>query len=254
MKKLLKYEYIYLFKTKKFLIFAALFVLFSILSPLTARYLQEIIGFLVDDLDLGNLLPDPTIYSAYVQYTSDLYEMVFTITMFVAVSVFIKDKTKGLRPLIYSKPINKTKYVLSKFIAFISIIFAGAFIGYIVFTYYIYFLFDEVLFAEGIFMMIVYYLDLVLASALCLFAAAYFANYVGAIVIAWVGYIAITLLSLIERIEFLKYFPGATRSYINGFIFDTNKTGDVLLNVMVTVLIIVLLVGLSIHRIRNEEI
>jgi ABC-2 type transport system permease protein len=253
MKNLLKYDYIYLLKTKKIIIFSAMFVLFSIISPLTARYLQEIIGYLVDDLALGDLIPDPSLTSAFIQYTSDLYEIVFTITMFVAVGIFIRDKSKGLRPLIYSKPINKTYYLLSKMISLVSILLFSITLGYLVFTYYTYALFDETMFTTGILVMLLYFLDIVFACSLAMFTAVHFKNYILSIVIAWVSFIGINLLSLIERMSIFSYFPGATRAVQNNLILGANVE-NVGYNILVTLLFISLFTVLSVIRVRNEEL
>ena len=112
MKKLLKYDFFYLLKTAKFTVFIAMFILFSIVSPLTAKYLNEILSFLLAGQDLGINFPEPNMFLAYGQYVSDLYEIVFFVSIFVAVSVFIKDNTKRIQPLIYIKPISITYYVL----------------------------------------------------------------------------------------------------------------------------------------------
>ena len=98
MKKLLKYEFFYYRKTSKFIVFGAIFVLFSIISPLTAKYIQELISFLLNGEPLPIDIPDPTVYTAYEQYISDLYEIIFTVTLFVGVSIFIRDKTSRQRP------------------------------------------------------------------------------------------------------------------------------------------------------------
>ena len=45
---------------------------------------------------------------------SKVYEIFLIVGIFVSVSIFMRDKNKGLLPLILSKPINRTKYLLSK--------------------------------------------------------------------------------------------------------------------------------------------
>ena len=140
MKKLLKYDFFYLFKTSKFLVIGAVFVMFSVISPLTTKYINEILSFLLNGADSPIEIPVPTIYTAYSQYISDLYEICFMVVLFVVVSIFIRDKTKGLLPLILSKPINRTKYVLSKYISVLVLILGSLLLGYLTFSYYTYFL------------------------------------------------------------------------------------------------------------------
>ena len=114
--KLLKYDFIYLWRTYKFLIFPAVAVLFAFASPLTAKYINELLALLTTTTggDPLIVLPDPVIQDSYAQYLSNLYEIFLIVCIFVSVSVFMRDKNKGLLPLVLSKPINRTNYLLSK--------------------------------------------------------------------------------------------------------------------------------------------
>ena len=170
--------------------------MFSIISPLTAKYIQELISFLLNGEPLPIDIPDPTVYTAYEQYISDLYEIIFTVTLFVGVSIFIRDKTKDLLPLIFSKPINRTKYVISKYISFLALIFVSLTLGYLSFSYYTYFLFEEVFFVKGIWMMLLYFLDIMFVSAVALFGATYFKTYIPAMLVTWGIYIISGLVTI----------------------------------------------------------
>jgi len=254
MKKLLKYEFFYYRKTSKFIVFGAIFVLFSIISPLTAKYIQELISFLLNGEPMPIDIPDPTVYTAYEQYISDLYEIIFTVTLFVGVSIFIRDKTKDLLPLIFSKPINRTKYVISKYISFLALIFVSLTLGYLSFSYYTYFLFEEVFFVKGIWMMLLYFLDIMFVSAVALFGATYFKTYIPAMLVTWGIYIISGLVTIAERVPVVKHFPGMIKSNIVNVLLDTTTTADIVWNIIVTLGLIGLLIGFTIKKIRNQDI
>lgn len=254
MKKLLKYDYFYLRKTSKFIVFGAIFVLFSIISPLTARYLNDILSFLLNGQDLGFVLPDPTILLAYQQYVSDLYEIVFTVTLFVGVSIFIRDKTKGLLPLIFSKPINRTKYILSKYVSFTSLLLVCVILGNIAFTYYAYFLFDEVFIVKGIYISLLYFLDLLFVSAVALFSATHFKGYIPAMLVTWGMYIFSGILTLLDKVPVIKYFPGKIQANMGHILLDTQDTGDIIWNVAIVLALIAVLLGFTIRKIRHQDI
>lgn len=254
MKKLLKYEFFYYKKTSKFIIFGAIFVLFSIISPLTAKYIQELISFLLKGESLPIDIPIPTVYTSYGQYISDLYEIIFIFILFVGVSIFIRDKTKNLLPLIFSKPINRTKYIISKYISFLTLIFLSLTLGYLVFTYYTYFLFDEVFFITGIWMILLYFLDIMFVSAIALFSATYFKTYIPAMLVTWGIYILSGVVTIFERVPVLKYFPGTIRSNIVNVLMDTSNTSDIIWNIVVTFVLIGILIGYTIKKIRNQDI
>ena len=254
MKKLLKYDFFYLLKTSKFIVFGAIIVIFSIISPLTSKYIKEILEFFLNGQDLGFTMPDPTVYTSYGQYVSDMYEIVFTVTIFVSVSIFIRDKTKGLQPLIFSKPINRGKYILSKYITFNTMMFICILIGNLVFTYYTYFLFDDVFFVTGIYMSLYYFLDILFVTAVALFAAVHFKSYIPAMVVTWGMYIFSGILSIAEKIPVIKYFPGKIQANIGHIISGIQDNTDVALNIIVVIGLILILIGFSIKKIRHQDI
>ena len=254
MKKLLKYDFFYLRKTSKFIVFGAIFILFSIVSPLTAKYIEEILSFLLNGQDLGLPLPDPTVFTSYEQYLSDLYEIVFIVTIFVAVSIFIRDKTKNLLPLIFSKPINRTKYILSKYITFAILLLCSIIVGYLVFSYYTYFLFDEVFFGIGLIIMFLYWVDLLFVTSIALFSATHFKSYLPAILITWGLYIVSSLFNLFGEVKVIKHFPSMIKTNMIHLLYDIHTTSDIIWNVVVTILFIGLFLGLSIRKIRSQDI
>jgi ABC-2 type transport system permease protein len=241
-------------KTKKLLVFITLFALISIMSPLTARYIQEILNYLLGDSAGMIPLPDPTTITAYQQYISDLYEIVFLVVLFVSVSIFMRDKNKGLTPLIFSKPINRTKYVISKFLAFILMLFVSIIAGYRVFSYYVYFLFDEIFFTTGVYMMLLYFLQLVFISAVAMFASTHSRTYFLAILVTFGFYFLFTLLSILGEISVFQYLPGMIQSNIVHILSDDVVTKDVIITSVVAVTLSIGLLYLSIIKTNKEDI
>lgn len=254
MKKLLKYDFLYLFKTSKFIVFGAIFILFSIISPLTARYINELLEFLLNGQDIGFPFPEPTVWFAYEQYISDLYEIVFTIVLFVVVSIFMRDKTKGLQPLIFSKPINRSKYLLSKYISVLTLILFSITIGYLAFSYYTYFIFDKIFFGKGVVMMLLYFLDLAFVSAIALFSATHFKSYIMGVVSTYGIYIVTSLFAIFDKVIILKHFPGVIKNNIVKVLYDQVIVGDLFLNILVTLVFMGTLIMFSILKIRKQDI
>lgn len=254
MKKLLKYDILFLTKTRKLLVFLAVFVLFSIMSPLTARYVQEILNYLLGDSANIIPIPDPTTLTSYQQYISDLYEIVFFVVLFVAVSIFMRDKNKGLTQLIFSKPINRTNYVISKYVTYIGLLFVSVLAGYLVFTYYTYFLFDEVYFTLGLQSMFLYWLHISFISAGALFAATHSKNYFMAILVTFSIYILFALLTVLGEVSVFAYLPGMLQSNIMHIITESVETSDVIITCVVTIFFIVLLNYAAIKKVNREDI
>lgn len=254
MKKLLKYDLFYLRKTQKFVVFAGIFILFSILSPLTAKYLQEILSFLLAGQDLGLPLPEPTVYTAYEQYISDLYETIFFIVLFVSVSIFIRDKTKGLLLLVFSKPVNRTSYVLSKYISMQILLIVSILIGYLLFTYYTYFLFGETFFWKGLAMMGLYYLYLAFVTSAALYFSTISKSYLLAILPTFALYIFFIMLTIFGEVAVLEYMPGFMVQTIVGVLYGVNEAPDVIWTIAVTLGLTGIFLLASIQKIRSIDV
>ncbi len=254
MKKLLKYELLYLRKTKKFTVFVGLFLFFSIISPLTAKYIKEILSFVLLGMDFDLPLPDPTVYTAYEQYSSDLFETIFYVILFMSVSIFIRDKTKGLLPLIFSKPINRTKYIISKFLAFQILIIVSISLGYIVFTYYTYFLFGEIFFFKGLLMMLFYYIYLFFITSIALLFSLIFKSYFTAILATFGIYITFAIFSALGEYGLFQYLPGMVTNNIVAILYERADTSQILGTIAVTLALSFLCFYVSFKKINTLEI
>lgn len=254
MKKLLKYDFLYLYKTSKISILGAIFVLFSIVTALSTRYTNELLLFFTGGQGFGSDLPEPTVFTAYEQYISDLYEMIFIIILFVIVSIFMRDKTKGLYQMIFSKPINRTKYLLSKYISVICLLALSITLGYLAFSYYTYFLFDKIYFVRGIWMMLMFFLNLVFVAAIALFCSTYSKSYMIGIISTYCIIIVVSLLGILDKVAIIKYFPGVIISNMKSIFYGNMDYLDLTLNIIVTILISGLFVWLSIVKIKKQDI
>lgn len=253
MRKLFKYDLIYMRKTQKFIVFSAVFVLFSILSPLTAKYVGEILGFFLPGEDLGSLFPEPTVWSAYEQYISDLYETIFFVVLFVSVSIFIRDKSKGLLVLIFSKPINRTQYILSKYLSFLLLLASSILLGYLLFTYYTYFLFDEVFFWKGLAMMGLYFLYLAMFASAALFFSTILKTYLLSVLATFALFIVLSIFTIFGDYGIFQYLPGMLIQRIVGILYEVNTTGELVGTIATTVGITLLFLGGSTVMIQKMD-
>ena len=255
MKKLLKYDFYYLHKTSKFIIFPVLLVLLAIMSPLSAKYLNEILKAALEGSGIVMEFGEPTVFDSYMQYFGNVYEIYLYVIIFVAVGMFIGDKTKGLLPLILSKPINRTKYIFSKFISFGLLVLASLFIGYFVFDYYTYFLFDEVDMLGMFYSTLLYFIYIIYIMSMAMFAATHSKSYIVAVVITFGGMIFFGLLKILEPlIKVLEYLPGAILENIIKVLTDAASIQDIIFNILFTLAISTVFMTLSIIRFRKQDI
>jgi len=253
MKKLLKYDFYYLQKTSKFIIFPVLLVLLAIMSPLTARYLNEILAFTLEGTGIIIDLGSPTAFESYSQYIGNLYELYLYVIIFVAVGMFINDKTKGLLPLIISKPISRTKYILSKFITLNILILVSLFIGYFVFDYYTFFLFDEIDMLGMFYATLLFFVYIIYVTSIALFSATHTKSYILAIVTTFGVMLFIGALKL-WQVGILKYIPGYIINNMIEMLLGVVETKVIIFNVLLTLGISSVFIVLSVIKFRKQDI
>jgi ABC-2 type transport system permease protein len=251
--KLLKYDFYHLRKTSKFIVFPIVIIIFAILSPITARYMNELLELALADSGINITLTDPVVLDSYIQYIGNLYETVLFVVLFVGVGFFIKDKTKGLLPLVLSKPINKTKYLMSKFISLNILIFASLLIGYFVFSYYTYFIFNEIDMLGMFLTTILFFVYIIYLLSISLFTATYFKSYLAAVSVTFGIYIFTSMLTIFE-ISIFNYLPGVIANSSIDILVGVEVIGDVLLNVGVTLLLSAIFIYFSIRRFGKQDI
>ena len=251
--KLLKYDFYHLRKTSKFIVFPVVIILFAIISPITARYMNQILDLALADSGIDIVLTDPVVLDSYLQYIGNLYETILFVVLFVGVGFFIKDKTKGLLPLVLSKPISKTKYLLSKYISLSILILVSLLLGYLVFSYYTYFIFNEIDMFGMFLTTMLFFVFTIYVLSISLFTATHFKSYLASVSVTFGIYILTSMLTIFE-VSIFKYLPGFISSSSVDILIGEEVVGDVYINFGVTLLISIIFIFFSIKKFRNQDI
>lgn len=252
--KLLKYDFIYLKRTGKFIIFPAVAIVFALLSPLAAMYVNELLAFLADSAGEPLFqLPDPVVSDSYAQYLSNLYEIFLIVTIFISVSVFMRDKNKGVLPLVLSKPINRVKYLLSKYISLFTVILVSLLISDIVFAYSTWVLFGEVNLLIVLYLTALFMLYILMIFSFSLFFSMITKNYATASILTFVAYIVISIFGSLEY-GILDYLPGRLLVRITEFTFLLTIDSTAWITIIVTILFITLFGWLGIRSFKNYDL
>ena len=125
-------------KTPRLLILSFTFLLFGLLSPLTAKYINEIIAG-VGNLDLK--LPDPTYLDAYVQFFKNMYSLNILIVVMTFMGLVVDEKVKGTLLLTLTKGLSRTAFILGKFFSAVLVFTLSYLLAVGACLYYTYLLF-----------------------------------------------------------------------------------------------------------------
>lgn len=208
MKTLLKYDFLYMKKTSKILVFLVLGVFLSGLSVLTARYLNDILKFAFEQEGLGGIvLPDVTVMDAYVQFHSNFQQIFFFVLIFVGISFINHDASKGYDVWILSRPVKRYEYLLSKTIVLNTLVFVTLVVSAVVFAYYTYFIFDEFAYGRFSLGLLMFMVFTKMFTQIFLLLGVIFRQTLLPVILSFVLFFTLSALSAIEWSVF-KYLPG----------------------------------------------
>jgi ABC-2 type transport system permease protein len=145
----LRKELILQWRTRRFLVIMAVFVLFGLTSPLLAKYTPEIIKNMAGAEQFASLIPTPTMADAMAQYIKNITQFGFMLAVLLGMNAVAGEKESGTAAMILSKPMPRWAFVMSKFTAQ-SLVYASAFLvaglGAYYYTYLMFGWFDALQF------------------------------------------------------------------------------------------------------------
>lgn len=113
----LRKEIIQQWRTRRFLVVMAVFILFGLTSPLLAKFTPEMIKSLPGAEQIADLIPTPTKADAMTQYIKNITQFGFMLAILLGMNAVAGEKESGTAAMILSKPMPRWAFVLSKFSA-----------------------------------------------------------------------------------------------------------------------------------------
>ncbi|MDW7738512.1 MAG: ABC transporter permease subunit [Bacillota bacterium] len=103
--------------------FLIVVLFFALLDPLMMRYMNEIIAYFAEGLEM--VMPDPTPGEVYVSYLSDVSQIGIFVLIFAVMGVVAREKETGITGWLLSKPVGRWEYLFSKIIVLYATIIIG---------------------------------------------------------------------------------------------------------------------------------
>jgi ABC-2 type transport system permease protein len=107
-----KKELMELRRTHKLIVVTSVFLFFSILSPLTARYMSEIFEALGGDIVIS--FPEPTYLDSWIQFFKNMTSICLIVYILTLSGTVAGEKAKGSILLVLSKNVSRKNFILSK--------------------------------------------------------------------------------------------------------------------------------------------
>jgi len=123
----LRKEIVQQWRTRRFLVVMAVFILFGLTSPMIAKFTPEIIKSMPGAEQFASLIPTPSSVDAMSQYIKNITQFGFILAVLLGMNAVAGEKEAGTAAMILSKPMPRWAFVVSKFSAQ-SLVYAAAFL------------------------------------------------------------------------------------------------------------------------------
>lgn len=222
---LVKKELLEQWRTKKILIMIIVFLFVAVASPILAKLTPELLkGLSVQGMKIE--LPTPTYKNAIDQLIKNISQIALLVLVFVAAGSITDEKNKKTLEIILTKPISRTKFILSKFISnYISLglIFVASIILFYLYTTS---LFASFSFINFIIMATIVLLYIFMIISITILASAVLKNSIAAGAVGFISFILFgTIFGMIEQIKNLSpnlIFSNYKDVVSNGYIQELN--------------------------------
>ncbi len=103
-------------RTRRIPVVIALFLFVGILSPLTARYLPEILHLALGDQAATIPIPTPTAADAVLQLQKNLGQFGALAAIVLAMGLVASEKERGTAAFLLTKPLSRSSFLLGKIV------------------------------------------------------------------------------------------------------------------------------------------
>lgn len=253
--KLMKKEWNEIIKTGKFYALLFSFLFFAVASPAIAKFTPEIIKSIIESQQTKGLiiqLPPPTWKDSFLQFFKNLNQIIFLILVIVFIGSIAEEKNKGTVIMVVSKGINRSTWIISKFIFQFLISLAFLIISYILCLYYTVFLFSNFPIVNSLFSTLLYGIYLFFFLSLTLFSSSLGNNTIQAGGIFFGIFIFLNILSLFPNLS--PYNPIYLSSLENNWIIGSVELKEAIKPVLSSILLSLTFIFLSILHFNNQEL
>ncbi len=253
--KLMRKEWKEIIKTGKFYALLFSFLFFAISSPAIAKFTPEIIKSLINSQQTQGLIiqiPPPTWKDAFLQFLKNLNQIIFIVLVIVFIGSIAEEKNKGTAIMVLTKGIDRSKWILSKFIFQLLVSFALLSISYILCLYYTFLLFSNFPIKNSLFSTLLYVIYLFFFLSLTLFSSSLGNNTIQSLGIFFGIFILLNIFSIFPNLN--SYNPLYLSTLENMWITSYVELKEALKPIISTILLSFMFIFLGILHFKNQEL
>ena len=207
---LLKKNLLEMVRNKRVIIFSIVFVVVSVISALSAKFLPELIKLLLEGIEesgLGELyIEKATVADSYVQLISNVGEVSVLLIILMFAGTIAKEKSSGTYASLKMNKVKDHEIVLSHFVAQVILVTISYVLSVAVFVLLNILLFRQIMGIRGFVVLIYLYLLLLTMSGFALFSGSLCNKSGKAYLIVILGYFGLGILEVIPKINQINPF------------------------------------------------
>jgi len=199
---LFRKELLEAWRTRRLPVLAVLFVVVGIMSPLTARYLNEILKAALGD-QLPMVLPEPTAAMAIEQLQKNLGQLGALAAIALAMGSVASELDRGTAALVLAQPATRPAFLLAKLLGIATVLAACTALGIAVAWVYTAILFEPLPVGGTVALAVLAWLGLVAWAALTFLASTVTGSAMAAAGLGFVALIGVSLLAVFPTLDHL---------------------------------------------------
>jgi ABC-2 type transport system permease protein len=201
---LLRKELLEAWRTRRLPVVAVLFLIVGIISPLTARYLNEILTFAMGD-QLPIALPDPTATMALEQLQKNLGQMGALAAIALAMGSVSGEMDRGTAAMVLAQPVGRPAFLAAKLLAIAAVLGIATLLASAVAWVYTAILFEPLPVGGWLAMSALSWLALTSWAALTFLASAATGSTMAAAGLGFVALIGFSLIAIVPAVD--RFLP-----------------------------------------------
>lgn len=252
---LLKKNIIEIVRNKRVLIFSIVFVVISVISALTAKFLPELLQLLMDGIEgeIGESLwiPEGTVADSYIQLISNVGEISILLVVIMFATSITKEKVNGTYDSLKMNKVSDSKIVLSHLLANICLVTASYLASVAVFVILNILLFNQIMGLRGFVVLLYLYLLLLVAICFSTFVSCFCKKNSHSYLILILSYFVFGFLDIIPKFNKVNPMHLLTISS-NLMYYEVYSLSENLITAISSVVICAALVVLSLFVVKNR--
>lgn len=107
-------------RSRKVLILAIVFIFLALVSPISAKLMPQLLKNFAAQDGVTITIPDPTFIDAIAQFIKNTGQLIVFLLIFVVAGAVVDEKVRKTLEMVLVKPVSRSSFVISKFLAYFS--------------------------------------------------------------------------------------------------------------------------------------